>query len=138
MFVLALILISVAGPQNATAATPNPAAAIVGTWSGTSICVKIASNAACHDEQVIYKFTALPNERDRVTLHADKIENGRRLPMGDLVLEYDAKRNRWEGAFHGRRVSAFWSYKVQKNELTGTCVVLPERTVVRHASLHRD
>ena len=43
------------------------ASEILGTWRGTSTCVKESWNSACNDEQVIYYVGAVPGRTDSVS-----------------------------------------------------------------------
>ena len=49
---------------------------ILGTWRGTSTCVKEAWNSACNDEQVVYYVTPVAGRPDSVSLDARKLVNG--------------------------------------------------------------
>lgn len=44
------------------------AGAILGTWRGTSICVREDWNSACNDEQVIYHVTRVPTSQTALRL----------------------------------------------------------------------
>ena len=63
------------------------ASEILGTWRGTSTCVKEAWNSACNDEQVIYYVTTVPGRTDSVALDARKVVDGKPEPMA---------RSRWD------------------------------------------
>jgi hypothetical protein len=55
------------------------ASSIVGTWTGESICV--GNRPACKNETVVYRFEPVAGRSTLVTLFADKIIKGKRVPM---------------------------------------------------------
>ena len=72
---------------------------VVCTWTGESICV--GNRPACKNEMVVYRFEPVVCKSTLVTLLADKIIKGKRVPMYKLDFQYDeAKRTlscgRWE------------------------------------------
>lgn len=112
--------------------------AIVGTWSGSSICVDRQAAPACNDEQVIYEIHASPGKPDTVTVKADKVVDGKRVSMGDLEFTHDAKSGGWTSEFETPRVHALWRLTVRGAMLTGTLTMLPSRAVVRKIDLRKD
>lgn len=111
-----------AGAAGRGAAQDTTAAgAILGRWSGTSICVKAEWNAACNDESVVYEFVP-SDSAGRITLHASKVIAGKPEPMGDLDVSYDPAARRWFGDFDNARVSIRWIYEVAGSRLTGRVV----------------
>ena len=71
-------------------------AEIVGTWRGTSRCVDRVAAPACNDEQVIYEISATPGRESAVTVNADKVVDGKRVPMGALDFARDPKDGSWK------------------------------------------
>ena len=117
-------------------ATPprDRADAIIGRWRGQSTCVKIESNRYCHDEEVQYTVT---RSGKAFHLYAEKMVDGRYEWMGDLDFAYDAAKDNWSADFKGPRAHGVWSYTIDGDTMTGTCVLLPSRTVVRHVKASR-
>lgn len=111
--------------------------AILGTWRGTSTCVKEDWNSACNDEQVVYQVTRVPNQPDSVSVDAAKLVNGKPEPMGTIVLGYDASAKRWSGEWSNSRYHLLWSFQVSGTALTGTLVLLPSRQVARNISARK-
>jgi hypothetical protein len=111
---------------------------ILGTWRGTSICVKEAWNSACNDEQVIYDFTAVPGRPDSVSLDAQKLVDGKPESMGTLALGYVAATKAWVADWSNARYHLLWTFEVTGRTLTGTLLVLPERRLARHISVRKD
>jgi hypothetical protein len=113
--------------------------AILGVWKGTSLCVNREATPACRDENVILEFReATPPAPGKLNLKADKVVNGEVVPMGELDFVWDAKAGAWacelQTRYHG-----LWSYPPPKgDELSGTLVLLPDRTVVRKAAARRS
>jgi hypothetical protein len=71
----------------AVAEAARPAAP-TGVWRGTSTCTDRVAAPACHDEVVVYEFTA-GAKSGTVHWKADKVVDGHREPMGELDLAYD-------------------------------------------------
>src|SRR6185295_16812892 len=57
-------------------------AAPMGVWRGASTCTDRVAAPACHDEVVVYEFTA-GAKAGTVHWKADKIVDGQRQPMGE-------------------------------------------------------
>jgi len=111
---------------------------IVGTWSGSSICVDRQAAPACNDERVVYEISASPGKPDTVTARADKVVDGKRLSMGVLEFTHDAKSGSWTSELETPRVHALWRVTVNGAMLTGTLTLLPSRAVVRRIDLRKD
>jgi hypothetical protein len=65
-----------------------------------------------NDEIVIYHFSTPPDKSDPVTLHADKVVNGKPEEMYVIDLTYDKEKNTlqyvfargtWRYTFHGNK-----------------------------------
>jgi len=109
--------------------------AIVGQWRGTSTCVKGIEEARyCHDENIQYTFT---RAGDVYKQKADKLVNGEYAEMGRIDFHYDAAAKAWSGDFTGPHAHVIWSYTIDGDDMTGTCILLPSKTVVRHVLAHR-
>lgn len=108
---------------------------IAGTWTGTSTCV--GDRPACKNETVVYRFIPLEGLPAQVRLLADKIIDGKRVPMGALVFDYDGDTAKVRSEFTRGQTHAVWSYSVSENTMKGTLVILPDRSVVRDVIAHR-
>jgi hypothetical protein len=115
-------------------AASAPGDAILGQWRGTSTCVKIDANRSCNDEIVQYTFT---REGDVYKAKGDRLVDGEYAEMGRLDFHYDAAAKEWSCAFSGPRVHGIWSFTIDGDEMKGTDVLLPSKTVVRHVLAHR-
>jgi hypothetical protein len=111
---------------------------IVGSWSGSSVCVDRQAAPACNDERVVYEISASPGKPDTVTANADKVVDGKRLSMGVLEFTHDAKSGSWTSELETPRVHALWRVTVNGAVLTGTLTLLPSRAVVRRIDLRKD
>jgi hypothetical protein len=111
---------------------------IVGTWSGSSACVDRQAAPACNDEQVVYEIKASAGKPNTVTAKADKVVDGKRVPMGVLEFTHDAKSGSWTSEFETPRVHALWRLTVNGAMLTGTLTLLPSKAVVRKIDLRKD
>jgi hypothetical protein len=137
---LAAFLLCALGTCLAVMASPQvsgqtPLNAFVGTWTGTSTCV--GDRPACKDETVVYRFVPLGDRPQQLRVLADKIIDGKRLPMGALVFAYDAGKGELRSEFTISRTHGIWTYSVAGDSLTGTLIVLPERSVARDVKAHR-
>jgi hypothetical protein len=119
-------------------AAPSPAADILGTWNGTSTCVKSPEFPSCHDEVVVYEFRKAASGADAVTLAAFKIVNGERQLMGEMDFTFDAKQGAWVSEFQSPRYHGRWTFVVRGDEITGTLVDLPSNHLVRNVSVRRE
>ncbi len=118
-------------------ALAGPADEIVGTWRGRSACVDRQAAPACNDEEVLYEIAANPGQTDSVTVTADKIVDGKRVPMGALDFTYEAASRSWTSEFENPRSHALWRLSVSGTTLSGTLTLLPSKAVVRRLDLHK-
>jgi hypothetical protein len=127
------LLIAVAAPPQGIHAP----AELLGTWRGTSTCSDRVAAPACHDEVVVYEFTAGATPG---TVHwvADKIVDGVREPMGEFDLAYDAAEACWKADYVNPRVHLVWRVTVDGARLTGTGRLLPGNQTVRTLDARRD
>ena len=114
---------SVAQPKN------DPISQFVGTWRGNSKCV--AKNTACHDETVVYRISAVPDQSGDVAVSADKIVDSKPINMGAQRFHYDPDSQAWICSdSHG-----IWRLKVSRGTAEGTLTtadgVLFRRVVLR-------
>ena len=119
-------------------ALAGPVDEIVGTWRGTSACVDRKAAPACTDEEVIYEIVASPGHPDSVTVKADKVVDGKRVPMGSLDFTHDSTSRSWTSELDTPRTHALWRLSVSGATLSGTLTLLPSKAVVRRVDLRRD
>jgi len=121
-------------PVTATGEQEVPAA-LAGTWTGTSICVD--GRPACKNEIVVYRF--IPVDGKSTVFHqlADKIIEGKRVPMGALDYEYDDSLGTLECEFQIHSTHGIWSYTVKGDTMTGQLNILPGGNKVRDVNVHR-
>ena len=110
---------------------------LIGTWRGTSLCTDRIAAPACHDETVVYEFTAGPKAG---TVHwtADKVVNGQREPMGEFDLAYDKAEGCWKAEFSSPRVRIVWRLVVDGAQLSGTARLSPDNQTIRKVSLRKE
>jgi len=106
--------------------------ALLGEWTGESICV--GNRAACVDEQNVYVLKPSPSA-GRVFVVAYKIINGQRVEMGESDYRYDEQTHRLTWEFTVGRTHGVWEFLVTGTTMQGTLTILPDKTVVRRASL---
>jgi hypothetical protein len=109
--------------------------AIFGTWKGESICV--GNRSACKNEVVVYRFEAVAGKRGVVLLLADKIIDGKRVPMGKLELRHDESKGELSGEFTIGQTHGLWQFRVKGDSMEGTLELLPDRELVRRVNVKR-
>jgi len=134
-----LIALVIAGLALTASASPDDRkpSELVGTWRGTSTCTDRVAAPACHDEVVVYEFTAAVKP-GTVLWKADKIVDGRRAPMGEMDLVYDTGEACWRGEFSSPRVHSVWCLAVDGAHMTGTGRLLPAKQTVRRIDVRKD
>jgi len=113
----------------------NPSASPVGTWRGDSICV--GNRPACKNEDVVYRFEALPGKPSMLIQFADKIIEGKREPMGKLEFTYDQAAGTLTGEFRRGQTHILWELTMSGDKMDGKLLILPERSVGRRVALKR-
>jgi hypothetical protein len=108
---------------------------VLGTWKGESICV--GNRPACKNEVVVYRFEAVAGKPGEVLLLADKIIEGKRVPMYKLEFQYNEARGELSCEFTRRQTHGLWQYKVSGDSLEGTLVLLPDRELGRRVIAKR-
>lgn len=134
---LAASLLSMLVAGAASAAGTGDLSHFLGTWRGTSTCVNRQVAPACNDETVVYEVERSDKPQTAI-VKADKIVDGKRLPMGDLEFVYNAKEGCWHGEFTTPRAQGVWCLVVDGTNLTGSLRVLPENAEVRKVELKRE
>ena len=127
LLALALLALQAAG---------TPAAGILGTWRGTSVCVDRRADPACGDEEVVYVVDSAAGPRGPVRMRADKIVNGLRESMGALRLAYDSTTRSWSAELT-LRLRVRWSFTPKDDQLAGTLVEVPSGRLIRRISARR-
>jgi hypothetical protein len=110
---------------------------LIGTWRGTSTCTDLAAAPGCRDETVVYDFTA-GAKPGTVVWKADKVVDGKRVPMGEMALTYDATQKCWLAEFRSARVQSVWCLVVDGAHLTGTGQLLPGKETIRKIDVRKD
>lgn len=110
---------------------------LIGTWRGTSTCVDRRAAPACHDEVIVYDFTA-GAKPGTVHWKADKVVGGQPELMGEFDLAYDSGDKCWAAEFSSPRVRGRWCLAVDGVHLTGTLRLLPGKETVRRIDARKD
>lgn len=108
---------------------------VIGTWHGESICV--GDRPACKNEEVVYRFEAVAGKPGVVTLLADKILEGKREPMYQLEFQYDEAKGSLSCEFTRRQTHGLWEYQISADAMSGTLVLLPDKSVGRRVKVSR-
>jgi len=69
---------------------------------------------------------------------ADKVVDGKREPMGEMDVTYDAGEKCWRATFSSPRVQSVWCLVVDGKHLTGTGRLLPGKQTVRKIDARKD
>lgn len=126
-----------ASPLLAADAPPDASRTFLGTWHGTSTCTNRQLAPACQDEVVVYDVT--PGAKTGVVnVKADKVVNGERQNMGDLVFTWDAAAKEWTSDYENPRVHVLWRLRVNGDAVTGTLEQLPGKATIRRIALRRS
>ena len=123
------------GPVWSSRASANPPAA-VGTWTGESICTD-KNRPACKNEVVVYRIEEISGKQGVLLLLADKIIEGKRDPMGKLECKYDEAEGTLSCEFTRRQTHGLWQFKVSGDQMEGTLVLLPDKTLGRRVNVRR-
>ena len=116
-------------------ARPMSAAGVTGTWSGQSVCA--GNRTACKNEVVVYRFEPVAGRSTLITLLADKIVKGKRVPMYKLDFQYDETRHALSCEFTQGHTHGTWEYRVDGDSMEGTGIVLPGKSVARRVKVKR-
>jgi hypothetical protein len=103
--------------------------ALVGDWSGTSLCQ--VKPSPCHDENVIFRVSN-PHQ-DKITIQADKIVDGKEVTLGVNDWTYDQST----GALTWHIPRGDWELIVDDNTMEGT-LVGPDNVVFRKIHLKKS
>ena len=114
----------------------TPAAKILGTWRGTSICADPQVDRACRDEEVVYDIDSAAGPSGPVRMRADKVVGGVRQAMGELRLRYDSTTDTWSAEVVTRFRSR-WSFAPRGDVMAGALAELPSQRLVRRVTVRR-
>jgi hypothetical protein len=134
---VATVLISAALSPFGLAAPNAASQAPIGVWRGTSTCTDLVAAPGCHNEVVVYEFTA-GAKPGTVHWKAGKIVNGQREPMGEMDLTYDTADACWKAEFRSPRVHSIWCLVIDGSHMTGSAWLLPGKQTVRKIDVRKD
>jgi hypothetical protein len=108
---------------------------IIGTWTGESLCV--GNRPACKNEVVVYRFEPVAGKSTFVTLLADKVIKGKRIPMYKLDFQYDESKRTLSCDFTQGHTRGTWEYKITGDSMEGTGIVMAGKSVARSVKVKR-
>lgn len=120
--ILSLLILTASSPMDMKTAEEK-AAFFKGTWAGKSMCV--GDHPACKNENVVYRFVPFSGAPWQMRLLADKIIEGKRVPMGALMFAYDDTTRGMKCEFKRGTTRGVWYFEVDGDSLTGKLLVLP-------------
>jgi len=109
---------------------------VLGEWEGESVCVD-KNRPACKDEHVIYHITKKDGEADAVTMHADKVVDGKPEEMYVQDFKYDASKNTLRGEFNVNGTHGVFEYVIDDDGMEGTLKLLPAGTLGRRIKVRK-
>ncbi|HYX28817.1 MAG TPA: hypothetical protein VE863_09630 [Pyrinomonadaceae bacterium] len=112
------------------------ATSLAGDWSGESLC--FGDNPSCHDEKVVYHISVDPADSTRVKIAADKIVDGKPVPMGDVYLKYDTAKQTLTGKLETARFQGVWEFSVRGNVIQGSLSILPDKAMGRKIRVQKN
>lgn len=134
--ILAVFIIFLATSSQAQGlARPLNVSSVVGTWTGESICV--GKRPACKNEVVVYRFEPVSGKSTVVTLLADKIIKGKRVPMYKLDFQYDEAKRSLSCEFTQGHTHGTWEYTITGDTIKGKGMVLSGKSVARRVKVKR-
>jgi hypothetical protein len=102
---------------------------LVGDWTGTSLCR--IKPSGCHDETVVYRLSN--PRRDKITVQADKIVDGKTITMGVSEWTYDSSAHSLTWSMPRRTWKLVQSAQILEGTLTE-----PDGTVFRKVRLRKS
>ena len=134
--ILAAFIASLASSGRAQGiARPMSAAGVTGTWSGESVCV--GNRQACKNELVVYRFEPVVGRSTLMTLLADTIVRGKRVPMYKLDFQYDEARRTLSCEFNQGYTRGTWEYRITGDTMGGAGIVSSGKSVARRVKVKR-
>ena len=112
------------------------ATSLAGDWNGESVC--FGDNPSCHDEKVVYHISIDPSDATKIKVAADKIVDGKPVPMGDVYLKYDPAKQTLTGKLETARYQGVWEFVVKENVIEGSLSILPDKATGRKIRVKRD
>ena len=134
IIVISITIFAASGKAQGLARAMN-ASSVVGTWSGESICV--GHRPACKNEVVVYRFEPVAGNSTLLTLLADKIIKGKRVPMYRLDFQYDESRRTLSCDFTQGHTRGTWEYRIAGDSMEGTGIVMASKSVARSVKVKR-
>jgi hypothetical protein len=104
---------------------------IVGIWRGDSVCLQ--KNTACHDENAVYRISAIPGKQGRVYVSGGKVVDGKEVVMGSGEWRFDANTRTLSSELPLGDIVLV----VNGDKMQGT-FTLHDKTVLRHITLKRE
>ena len=86
---------------------------------------------------MVYRFEPVAGRSTFVTLLADKIIKGKRIPMYKLDFQYDESKRTLSCDFTRGRTRGTWEYKIAGDSIEGTGIVLADKSVARRVKVKR-
>ena len=124
--------------KDKSTASVDTISALVGNWSGESVCVDRERFPACHDEQVVYRIVKSDDKPETLHITMDKIVDGKPELMDEFDFKYDDRAHALVAEFtrHGRR--GVWEFKVNGDVIEGSLVTLPEKKAARRVRVKKE
>src|SRR4051794_32140198 len=116
----------------ASLAAQSVAGPPIGTWEGESVC---QVPKPCTTEHVVYEIREGP--AGQLTLAADKVVNGERLPMGELPCTWAAAEKKLSCPMENVRIPGDWIFVLSGDTLTGAATTRADHRLFRKINVQR-
>lgn len=136
VFMLGMVLVWAVPKRAARQGDKDSLSKALGEWEGESVCVD-KNRPACRDEHVIYHITKKDGEADAVTIHADKVVEGKPEEMGVLDCKYDGEKSTLTCEFTVNGTHGVFEYAIDDDEMDGTLRLLPAGTPGRRIKVRK-
>jgi hypothetical protein len=86
---------------------------------------------------VVYRFVPVEGHPAQVRQLADKILEGKRVPMGALIFDVDLASRTVRGEFTVRQTHGVWLLTVAGDSMTGKLEILSDKSIGRDVKARR-
>jgi hypothetical protein len=86
---------------------------------------------------VVYRFEPVAGNSTLLTLLADKIIKGKRIPMYRLDFQYDESRRTLSCDFTRGHTRGTWEYRIAGDSMEGAGIVMASKSVARSVKVKR-
>src|SRR5262249_16709926 len=97
----------------------------------------VGNRPACKNEVVVYRFEAFPGKVGVVLNYADKVIDGKRVPMGKLEFQYNQAKGELSCEFTRNQTHSLWQLTISAHPIQYSLVQLHCREQRRSVKIKR-